>query len=106
MARYFLYKKDWAQAESYATLLINSPNYKLVTYNEVVKSDFNQEAIFEFGYTLNDYSGDLNNYFIGRREVVPSNQVILALTSRESGNRSQTILFEFDKQKEVTTAGR
>lgn len=99
LARYFLYKKDWAQAESYASLLINSPNYKLVTFNEVVKSDFNQESIFEFGYTLNDYSGDLNNYFIGRREVVPSNQVILSLTSRESGNRSQTILFEFDKQK-------
>jgi starch-binding outer membrane protein, SusD/RagB family len=99
LARYYLYQKNWTEAENYATLLINSANYSLVTFNEVVTRDYNQESIFEFGYTLNDYSGDINNYFVGRREVVPSNQVVIALTSRESGNRSQTIEFEFDKQK-------
>lgn len=99
LARYYLYQKNWAQAEAYATLLINSTNYSLVSYNDVVTKDFTQESIFEFGYTLNDYSGDINNYFVGRREVVPSNQVVVSLLSRESGNRSQTLEFDFTKQK-------
>lgn len=99
LARYYLYQKNWVEAEANATLLINSANYSLVTFNEVVTRDYNQESIFEFGYTLNDYAGDINNYFVGRREVVPSNQVVVALVSRESGNRSQTIDFEFDKQR-------
>jgi hypothetical protein len=99
LARYYLYQKNWAQAEAYATLLINSTNYSLVSYNDVVTKDFTQESIFEFGYTLNDYSGDINNYFVGRREVVPSNQVVVSLLSRESGNRSQTLVFDFTKQK-------
>ncbi len=99
LARFYLYQKNWAQAEANASLLISSANYSLVTFNEVVTRDYNQESIFEFGYTLNDYPGDLNTYFVGRREVVPSNQVVVALVSRESGNRSQTIQFEFDKQK-------
>jgi starch-binding outer membrane protein, SusD/RagB family len=100
LARYYLYQKDWSGAELYADSVIRSTNaYQLVQFDDVVLKDFTKESIFEVGYTLPDYNGDINNYFIGRREVIPSNQTIAAFQTRDAGRRDVTLGFDFAKQK-------
>jgi starch-binding outer membrane protein, SusD/RagB family len=100
LARYYLYQKDWSGAELYADSVIRSTNaYTLVQFDDVVLKDFTKESIFEVGYTLPDYNDDINTYFISRREVIPSNQVVVSLTSRDAGQRQTTLGFDFAKQK-------
>lgn len=99
LARYYLYQKDWANAETNAGLIISSQNYSLVAYEDIVLKDFTKEAIFEVGYTISDDPGEINTLFIGRREVIPSNQVVAALYTRESGTRKSTLSYDYNKQK-------
>ncbi|WP_460956734.1 RagB/SusD family nutrient uptake outer membrane protein [Spirosoma litoris] len=100
LARYYLYQKNWAQAESYATLLISSGKFTLVPdYTSIVNVNFTAESIFEVGYTQNDDPGTLNTLFVSRREVIPSDQVVIALNSTESGTRVATIAFDVTKQQ-------
>jgi len=98
MARYYLYQKNWVKAEELATAVINSGVYKLEpNYVDLVTRDFTGEAILEVGYNLSDDPGTsafgLNNILSGRREVIPSNQLVLSLVSVEAGQRQQTIGF-------------
>jgi len=98
LAKYYLYIGDWAKAEQHSTNIISSNKYKLVAdFNLLVTKDFTEEAIFEVGYTINDDPGTsangLNNIFVGRREMIPSNQVVVALASTEAGDRFSTISF-------------
>ena len=56
------------------------------------------------GYTLTDDPGTdgnigLNNLFVGRREIIPSNQIVLKLSSAESGDRFSTISFNASQLK-------
>ena len=99
LARLYLYLGDWNQAETFATSVISSNLYTLETnFSTVVTKDFTKEAIFEVGYTLSDDPGTngsigLNNLFVGRREIIPSNQVIVALASTDSGDRLVSMSF-------------
>lgn len=99
IARLSLYQGDWQQAATFATEVITSDLYELEpNYSTIVTTDFSSEAIFEMGYTLNDDPGTnstigLNNLFVGRREIIPSNQTVLALASNESGDRIASISF-------------
>lgn len=99
LARLNLYLENWAEAEGLATEVIKSKLYSLDTaFSAVVVKDFPAEAIFEVGYTLFDDPGTnnnigLNNLFVGRREIIPSNQTVVALASTESGDRFSTISF-------------
>lgn len=100
LAKYYLYKQDWANAESFATQVINSSLYTLEpSFEDLVLQDFTDEAIFEVGYTLADDPGTsgtigLNNLFVGRREIIPSNTAVVALASVESGDRFSSIVFD------------
>jgi starch-binding outer membrane protein, SusD/RagB family len=102
LARYYLYLGDWANAETFANQLIVDSSYTLVPdFNDIVTKDFTSEAIFEVGYSGADDPGTnsnigLNNLFVGRREIIPSNQVIISLASVESGDRFSSIDFETD----------
>lgn len=102
LARYYLYTGNWPEAERYATLLIESGEYELVDdYAELVREDFTDEAILEFGYSIADDPGTdanfgLNDLFIGRREIIPSNQTIFALNTEQSGDRWQSIRFDIE----------
>jgi starch-binding outer membrane protein, SusD/RagB family len=102
LARYYLYLEDWAKAEEFASNVINSGQYVLeAEFETVVNGDFTSEAIFEMGYTLADDPGTdnnigLNNLFAGRREIIPSNQIIVALASTESGERFASIDFDIN----------
>lgn len=99
LARFYLYQKNWAQAEANATLVINSGKFTLVPdYSTIVNLNFTAESIFEVGYTQNDDPATLNNLFVSRREVIPSDQLVIALNSAESGTRVNTIKFDASKQ--------
>jgi starch-binding outer membrane protein, SusD/RagB family len=99
LARLNLYLSNWTQAADYATDVIDSEQYTLEPdFKSVVIDDFTSEAILEVGYTLSDDPGTsgnfgLNNLFVGRREIIPSNQVVVALASSESGERFSSIDF-------------
>lgn len=96
LARFYLYTKNYALAEAYATDVINSEDYELEeSFATVVNTDFTTEAIFEVGYTIadDDDGTNLNNLFASRREIIPSNQEIVALASSESGDRFASIKF-------------
>ena len=110
MARYYLYQKNWAQAESFATQVITSGVYTLLpNFSDIVTKDFTAESVLEVGYNLSDDPGTngdaltgspgLNNLYVGRREVIPSNQLIAALISTEAGTRSATIAFNAQQQR-------
>ncbi|HPW63818.1 MAG TPA: RagB/SusD family nutrient uptake outer membrane protein, partial [Cyclobacteriaceae bacterium] len=103
-AKYYLYIGNWTKAEQYATEVISSNKYQLETaYANLVTEDFTDEAIFEMGYTIADDPGTsatgLNNIFVGRREMIPSNEVVVALASTESGERFSSISFNSDLLK-------
>jgi len=98
LARFYLYQRNWAQAEQLATQVINSGAYTLEPdFEAVVTKDFPKESILEVGYSLTDDPGTsnfgLNNLLVGRREVIPSNQLVQVLLSNESGERRRTISF-------------
>jgi hypothetical protein len=100
LAKVALYSKDWAMAESYASQVIGSNKYVLdADFTDVVHKDFPTESIFEVAFTVFDDPGTdgelgLNDLFKGRREIIPSNQIIFALDSKEAGTRNLSILFD------------
>jgi hypothetical protein len=103
-AKYYLYIGNWAKAEQHATAVISSNQFSLEpSFATLVTEDFTDEAIFEMGYTLNDDPGTsatgLNNIFVGRREMIPSNEVVVALASIESGERFSSIRFKAELLK-------
>ena len=105
LAKLNLYLSNWGEAEANATDVIQSKLYSLDTaFSTVVTKDFPEESIFEVGYTLFDDPGTnnnigLNNLFVGRREIIPSNETVLALASAESGDRFSTISFNANNLK-------
>jgi starch-binding outer membrane protein, SusD/RagB family len=100
LAKYNLYLGNWSQAEQLATTVIQSGLYTLESdFSSLVTEDFTDEAIFEMGYSISDDPGTnnnigLNNLFVGRREIIPSNQVVVKLASNESGDRIASIVFD------------
>jgi hypothetical protein len=100
LAKLNLYTENWSQAEQLATTVIQSGLYTLEDdFSSLVTEDFTDEAIFEVGYTISDDPGTnnnigLNNLFVGRREIIPSNQVVVKLASSESGERFSSISFD------------
>jgi hypothetical protein len=105
LAKFYLYQKRYPEAEQYATAVISTGLFTLEPkYQTVVTKDFTHESIFEMGYNLTDDPGTdgnigLNNLFVGRREIIPSNQIVLKLSSAESGDRFSTISFNVNQLK-------
>jgi starch-binding outer membrane protein, SusD/RagB family len=99
LARFHLYNENWELADQFASHIINSGEYSLVeNYADIVLRDFTNEAILEVGYSFSDDPGTstnfgLNNLFVGRREIIPSNEVVFSLFSNESGDRRRSIGF-------------
>jgi hypothetical protein len=96
LARYYLYAGQWAEAEQYASQLIaNTGKYTLEpSYPELVNKDFPTESILEIGYTVTNDPGTLNELFQARREIIPSNQAVVALNSVDAGERYASISFD------------
>lgn len=101
LARFYLYTGNWVLAEQYATEVISGNGtavYTLApTFADAVE-DFSIESILEIVYSANDNPGtstnfSINNLFVGRREIIPSTEMVLALQS-DGGNRN--VVLEFD----------
>jgi hypothetical protein len=102
LARFYLYTNNYQQADAYATAVINSEDYELEEdFSEVISRDFTSESIFEVGYTIADDADgtDLNDLFVTRREIVPSNELALVMDATESGTREASIVFKPENQK-------
>ena len=101
LARFYLYKKDWANAEKYATDVIDgngTSNYILEEDFANAVSDFSTESILEIVYSANDNPGtstnfSINNLFAGRREIIPSSEMVLELQN-DGGSRKSMIEFD------------
>ena len=101
LARFYLYKQNWSEAEKYATDVIEGNGTKAYSLEENFANaitDFSTESILEIVYSANDNPGtstdfSINNLFIGRREIIPSSEMVLALQN-DGGNRN--VMLEFD----------
>lgn len=101
LARFYLYQENWAEAERFASEVIQgagAKSYALEANFENAIDDFSSESILEVVYSANDNPGTStnfspNNLFIERREIIPTNDIIFALQNR-GGERD--IMIEFD----------
>lgn len=99
-ARYYLYQKDWANAEKYATLVIgDTQNYSLLKpysswfANNVVGS---KESVFELSYSATYTNGHRGQWQPpangGTRQWAPNNAFITLVTDPlVGGNRSALV---------------
>jgi hypothetical protein len=100
LARFYLYQKNYERAEQFATEVITglgTDNYSLVNNFADVFRDFNVESILEIVYSANDNPGTstnfgLNNLFVGRREIIPTNEIVSELQTA-GGTRIAMIRF-------------
>ncbi|HZV70370.1 MAG TPA: RagB/SusD family nutrient uptake outer membrane protein [Saprospiraceae bacterium] len=81
LARVYLYKKDYANAVTYATKVIDDNNYSfLPEYSDVFSSEETAESIFEIDFTALDRNRIAEYNFPlaenGRGEVTPSADMI------------------------------
>lgn len=101
LARYYLYQRDWAQAEKFASEIIAT---RLQTLPESIATvffqEFDDETIFEVAFA-NNSSDDpqtntfgLNNVLVGRREVIPANTYVVTMLETNAGERRQAITFD------------
>jgi hypothetical protein len=99
-ARFYLYQKNWALAEQFATSVIgDNANYSLVTpysaffANNAVATN---ESVFELAYTTSNTNGHSNWWLPpalgGRREWSPNDALVALLNNATiGGNRSALI---------------
>ena len=99
-ARYYLYQKQWALAEQFATQVISdTQNYTLVKpysaffANSAVATS---ESVFELAYTVSNTNGHSNWWLPpvlgGRREWAPSDALVALLNNPAvGGNRNALI---------------
>lgn len=101
LARFYLFKENWQDVEKYTTDVITgngTKEYILEEEFENAVADFSTESILEIVYSANDNPGtstnfSINNLFVGRREIIPSSEMVLALQN-DGGDRN--IVLEFD----------
>ncbi len=101
LARFYLYKENWSEAEKFASDVIQgngTKEYLLEEEFENAIGDFSTESILEIVYSANDNPGtstnfSINNLFVGRREIIPSSEMVLAL--QNDGGKRQVVM-EFD----------
>jgi tetratricopeptide (TPR) repeat protein len=110
-ARLYLYLQNWDKAESYASEVINqNAFFSLVKpYNRFYLEKNTPESIFEIDYTINNR----NNYAInwlpgslgGRREWLPSDDLISSLKDPAIGGDRSALLLDVNTPQGVVTYG-
>jgi hypothetical protein len=85
LARVYLYKEDWENAEAMANDVIESGDYSLVagdSYSTIFTGDHSSETIFEIDMTETDNLGSLSlaaNYVLGGyNEFLPTSDIMEA----------------------------
>ncbi|MDR1203078.1 MAG: RagB/SusD family nutrient uptake outer membrane protein [Tannerellaceae bacterium] len=97
-ARLHLYREQWADAETYASLVINSAKYTLVKpYNVFFTSPFlSSESVFELTFTSNDKNSYWNLWYPstvgGQYTLKPSDALIAKLNDPNIGGTRKEII--------------
>lgn len=98
-ARYFLYRKDWEQAISYATKLINDPQYELLNpYYSFFLGNVSstRESVFEFAYNSNELNPHRAQWQPqtngGTRQWAPSADLIALLNDKDTGGARNRLI--------------
>lgn len=93
LARYYLYTRNWAQAESYATAVITDTRFRLVPFETIFRNKNTEESVFELQYNNNDVSGLRNWYYptslSGRGGVALHNETYQEMIANPSDVRGQ-----------------
>jgi tetratricopeptide (TPR) repeat protein len=99
-ARLFLYQKDWAKAEEFATQIINdSADFKLVkTYSQFYAAKNSTESIFEIDYTINNKNSYATNWFQnpttgGKKEFLPTDDFVALIKDPAIGGSRSALIF-------------
>lgn len=97
-ARLHLYRKQWADAESYATQVINSTKYALVKpYKTFFTAPFQTtESVFELAYSVNDRNGYWSSWYPssagGSFTLKPSDNLVAKLNNPAIGGTRNTLI--------------
>lgn len=105
-SRYYLYQKDWAKAEEYASKVISdAANYKLLTpYNAFFANNVRgtQESVFEIFYNgtseINDHRGQWQPQTNGGTRQWAPNDAFVALVNDPAKGGSRSALVAKDNQ--------
>ena len=97
-ARLHLYRREWAQAETYATQVISNTKYQLVTpYNRFFTAPFGTtESVFELSFNNNDRNTFWNLWYPstagGQFTLKPATPFVSKITNASvGGNRSAVV---------------
>jgi hypothetical protein len=99
-ARFYLYQKNWALAEQFATSVIgDNANYSLVTpYSAFFANNAaaTSESVFELAYTTSNTNGHSNWWLPpalgGRREWSPNDALVALLNDPAVGGNRNTLI--------------
>jgi hypothetical protein len=97
-ARLHLYRKQWADAESYATQVINNPKYALVTpYKAFFTAPFQTtESVLELAYSVNDRNTFWNLWYPsssgGQFTLKPSDALVAKLNDPAIGGTRNSLI--------------
>lgn len=98
-ARYFLYRKEWQQAQSYASLLIDDPEYELVNpyYNFFVDNVVGtKESVFELFYSANELNPHRGQWQPqnngGTRQWAPNAALVTLLNDPTKGGARSALI--------------
>lgn len=101
LARFHLYQGHWAEAAQWAEQIISTGPFQLdSSFARVALGDFPDESIFELGFTLSDPDNSLTDLLVSRRELIPSNQVLVnfLIGAPEAGTRRLSVAFDQENQ--------
>lgn len=97
-ARLHLYRKEWAQAETYATQVIGNTKYSLVTpYKAFFTTPFGSaESVFELTFSANDRNSFWNLWYPssggGQYTLKPSASFVTQVTNAGIGGSRSTLI--------------
>jgi tetratricopeptide (TPR) repeat protein len=97
-ARLALYRGQWADAENYATQVINNAKYSLVRpYKTFFASPFlSSESVFELTFTVNDKNSFWNLWYPsslgGQYTLKPSNSIVAKLNNPAIGGSRSALI--------------
>lgn len=97
-ARLHLYRKQWAEAETYASQVIDNRKYSLVKpYKNFFTSPFlSQESVFELSFSINNRNSYWNLWYPsslgGQYTLKPSPTLIAKLTNPNQGGSRSALL--------------